>query len=151
MEKIRLPKDGWIVVADGEKALFLRNGGDAKFPNLAVFREMEQENPPTRDQGTERPGRLSDGSNPHRSAVEETDWHRFAKAQFAREIAGKLYQLAHKGRFDHLVLVAPGRILGEMRKELHQEVTQRVIGEIDKTLTNHPVHEIEKLVLESDG
>jgi len=151
MEKIRLPKDGWVVVADGEKALFLRNEGDAKFPNLAVFREMEQENPPTREQGTDRPGRLSDGPSSHRSAVAETDWHRFAKEQFAREIAGRLYQFAHKGAFDHLVLVAPDRILGELRRELHQEVTRRIIGEVDKTLTKHPVGEIEKLVLESDG
>ena len=151
MEKIRLPKDGWVVVADGEKALFLRNEGDAKFPNLAVFREMEQENPPTREQGTDRPGRLSDGPSSHRSAVAETDWHRFAKEQFAWEIAGRLYQFAHKGAFDHLVLVAPDRILGELRRELHQEVTRRIIGEVDKTLTKHPVGEIEKLVLESDG
>ncbi|WP_075997515.1 host attachment family protein [Salaquimonas pukyongi] len=147
MGDIRLPRDGWIVVADGEKALFLRNEGDAKFPNLAVFREMEQENPPTREQAANRPGRFNDGPSAHKSAVADTDWHEFEKTRFAREIAAKLYELAHKGKFSALVLAAPPKILGELRDEMHQEVAHCVIGEVDKTLTNHPVHEIEKLLL----
>ncbi|TIO99116.1 MAG: host attachment protein, partial [Mesorhizobium sp.] len=30
---IKLKRGLWVVVADGEKALFLRNEGDSKFPN----------------------------------------------------------------------------------------------------------------------
>lgn len=73
---INLKHGLWVVVADGEKALFLRNKGDAKFPDFKVMREMAQTNPATRDQGTERPGRHSDGPSTHNSAYEETDWHR---------------------------------------------------------------------------
>lgn len=147
MSKLELPHDGWLVVADGEKALFLRNEGDEKYPNLEVFREEEQDNPPNREQAANRRGRFNDGPNVHRSAVDDTDWHRLGKERFARDISEKLYQYAHKGKFSKLVLVAPPMILGEMRDELHQEVTDKLIGEVDKTLTNHPVYEIEKIVL----
>jgi protein required for attachment to host cells len=98
MSDITLNNNGWLVIADGEKALFLRNDGDEKFPNLTVFREMEHENPATREQAADRPGRLNDGGGSHRSAVQETDWHRIEKERFAKELAELLYKHAHKGK-----------------------------------------------------
>lgn len=139
----------WVLVADGEKALFLRNVTDADDPNLEVFREEEQDNPATRDQGTDRPGRFNDGPSVHRSAVADTDWHWLAKERFAADLADLLYKLAHKGKFERLILVASPKILGELRKELHQEVASKVVAEADLTLTNHPVHEIAKRVAEA--
>ncbi len=150
-DKFELKHDGWMVVADGRKALFLRNEGDEKIPNLEVFREEEQDNPPTREQGTSRPGRFSDGPSVHRSAVADTDWHQLAEDRFAKELAAILHRQAQRGRFSELVLVAAPAVLGEMRKELHKEVSERIIGEVDKDLTNHPVHEIEALILRSAG
>ena len=146
MSGIRLKHDVWVIVADGEKALFLRNEGDEKYPNLEVFREMRDDNPPTQDQGSDRPGRFNDGPSPHKSAVEETDWHRIEKERFAREIAERLYKAAHRGDFERLVIVAPPLVIGEMRKELHKEVEQRLVGEVPKTLTNHTIVEIEKIL-----
>ena len=110
------------------------------------MREVEQENPPTREQGTERPGRHSDGPSPHNSAYEETDWHRLGKERFAAEIADRLYDWAQAGKFDAVVIVAPPLALGEMRKRFHREVSSRIVAEISKTLTNHSVAEIEKIL-----
>ena len=90
MEGFRLKHGIWVVVADGEKALFLRNEGDATYPNLEVVREVREENPPTREQGTDRPGRFNDGPSAHKSAVADTDWHRVEKERFADEIADRL-------------------------------------------------------------
>jgi protein required for attachment to host cells len=136
----------WVVVADGEKALFLRNEGDAEYPNLEVVREMAGDNPPTRDQGTDRPGRLSDGPGAHRSAVADTDWHRIAKERFADEVAARLYRMAHRGDFGNIVLVAPPPVLGELRKKLHKEVANRIAAEVPKELTGHTTGEIETLL-----
>ncbi len=146
MSDFKLEHDLWVVVADGEKGLFLRNEGDKEYPHLAVVRELKESNPPSRDQGTDQPGRLNDGPSAHRSAVEETDWHRIAKERFAGEIAERLYKLAHRGDFEKIVLVAPPVVLGEMRKHLHKEVADRIVGEVAKTLTNHPIDEIEKIL-----
>ena len=116
MNNVKLKHGLWIVVADGEKALFLQNDGDAQYPNLQVVQEMEQENPATREQGRDRPGRYNDGPSVHRSAVEDTDWHRLGKERFADEIAERLYKLAHRGDFKEIVLIAPPLVLGEMRR-----------------------------------
>ncbi|MEZ5783672.1 MAG: host attachment family protein [Rhizobiaceae bacterium] len=147
MTGVRLKHGVWVIVADGEKALFLKNEGDATYPNLNVVRELHEENPPSREQGTDQPGRMSDGPSSHRSAVEEVDWHRIAKERFADEISERLYKMAHRGDFEEIVLIAPPLVLGEMRKKLHKEVESKVIGEVAKTLTGHPVYEIEKILM----
>jgi protein required for attachment to host cells len=146
MSTINLKHGIWVMVADGEKALFLRNAGDNKYPNLEVVQEMQQDNPPTREQGSDSPGRYNDGPSVHRSAVEDTDWHRIGKERFADEIAARLYKLAHSGEFNEIVLVAPPMLLGTMRKKLHKEVGDKVTAEVPKTLTNHAIFEIEALL-----
>ena len=44
----------------------------------------------------------------------------------------------------HLVLVADPQTLGQMRPQLHKETLQRMHGELAKTFTNSPVHDIER-------
>ncbi|GAA6177048.1 host attachment family protein [Sulfitobacter pacificus] len=143
----KLKNGTWVLIADGEKALFLQNQTDSEDPFLEVFREEEQENPPNREQAANRRGRFNDGPSVHRSAVDDTDWHQLAKDRFAGELADILYKKAHAGAFEQIVLVAPPGTLGELRQQLHQEVTDKVIGEIDKTLTNHALDDIEKIVV----
>ena len=140
---MRVPHESWVVIADGGKYLVLENLGDAELMDLRVYRHATQENPPTREQGTDRPGRLND-AGPGRSAVADTDWHALAKERFAKDLAGQLRKWALQKRFDHLVLVAAPTTLGQLRPELHDEVQQTLIGELDKDLTNHPIGEIEK-------
>ncbi|WP_412051452.1 host attachment protein [Hoeflea sp. Naph1] len=149
MSGIRLRHKGWVVVADGEKALFLENTGTPNNPALQVFNAFEQPNPKTAAQGRDRPGRLTDGAgNAHRSAVQDTDWHRLAKHEFAREIASVLEKSALADRFEQLVLVAPAVVIGELRKSLSRSATDRIISELNKDLTRHPIPEIEKLLFE---
>ncbi len=146
MAQPQLLNGTWIVVTDGEKALFFRNRGDAAYPDFEVIGKAIEVNPASREQGTDRPGRYKDGPNAHHSGLAETDWHRLEKDRFAREMAERLYKSAHRGEYERLVLVAPPRVLGEMRKELHKEVESRLVGEVPKELTNHTVVEIEKIL-----
>ncbi|WP_108259938.1 host attachment family protein [Mangrovicoccus ximenensis] len=136
----------WVLVADGEKALFLRNIGDELDMNLAVISKEEQENPQAQDWKTDRAGRFNDGPSPQRSAVEETDWHQLEKERFAADLAEMLYKAAHRGRFDRLVILASRPVLATLRKELHQAVTGRLVLDIPKVVTNVPLDEIERIV-----
>jgi protein required for attachment to host cells len=143
----RIRTGDWIVIADGEKALFLVNDGDEDFPNFNVIRKEKQRNPPTREQGTDTPGRFNDGPSVQRSAVNETDWHRFEKDRFARDLSEILYSAAHRGEFQRLVVAASPKVLGTLRSELHEEVAGRITVEVPKTLTNHPLDEVEALLI----
>ncbi|KAF0128847.1 MAG: protein required for attachment to host cells-like protein [Xanthobacteraceae bacterium] len=146
MTEVRIPRDALVFVGDGAKALFLRNKGDAGLVNLVVERIFEQENPATHDQGTDRPGRSFSSAGTHRSAMEQTDWHQLAEDRFVGEVADALYKQAHAGRFETLIVVAPPKVLGNLRKAFHKEVSDRVSAEVPKDLTKHPVHDIERLL-----
>jgi len=141
-----VPTGAWVLVADGEKALFLRNIGDAQDMHLTVITKEEQDNPKAQDWAANRPGRFNDGPSVHRSAVDDTDWHQLAKERFAADLADKLYKNAINGDFDKIVIVASRPVLSELRSSLHQEVTKRIIVDIPKVLTNHPLDEIERLI-----
>src|ERR1019366_8577343 len=68
--KLKIPHNAYVFVGDGRKALFLRNDGDEKFPNLKTEKVFEEENPSNHEQGTERPGHIGKGSQSgRRSAV----------------------------------------------------------------------------------
>jgi protein required for attachment to host cells len=136
--------DSLILVGDGEKALFLRNKGNARQVHLVVERILERENPPTREQGTDRPGRSVASVGAARSAMEEADWHHLAKERFAGELAEALYRHAHDNRFERLIVIAPAKILGNLRKAFHPEVIERITAEIPKEMTSHPIAAIER-------
>lgn len=144
---IRLEKDTWVVVADGEKAMFLRNDGGAVTPSLTVERVEQQDNPAQGEQVSDRPGRRADHGQGQRSAMEEPDWHQLAKERFAADLADILKRMVQRGRFKRMVLVAPPRILGEMRDQLHVTVSDTIVAQIPKTLTGHPVPELQKVVI----
>lgn len=149
MVNVMLNRHTWVVVADSEKALFLCNGRDMSNVQLSIIHQMHHSNPATREQGSDRPGRFSSGPGLGRAAVDDTDWHEISKKRFAKEIADALYGHAHKGEFERLIIVAPPLMLGEMRQEFHKEVSDRVVSEIPKTLTNHSTSDIQSIVEES--
>ncbi|MBV8664163.1 MAG: host attachment protein [Hyphomicrobiales bacterium] len=145
MTKFALPHGAYVFVGDGRKALFLRNDGDQVFPNLATERVLVDENPPTHDQGTDQPGRtFASAHSTRRSAMETPDWHEIEEHRFAIRVAAALEELVRSRGAPALLVVAPPTTLADLRRALHDDVKARLIGEIDKDLTNIPVWEIEK-------
>jgi len=136
----------WVLIADGEKALFLRNRVDAIAPTLDVVRKSENDNPSNLEQSTDRPGRKQDAGAGQRSAMEDTDWHRLSKERFAHDLADILYTYAHRGAFDRIVLVAAPHVLGDLRDQLHKEVRDKVVAEVAKDLTHHPLDKVETML-----
>jgi len=141
-----IPHNAVVFVGDGRKALFLRNAGDEKFPNLKTEQVFVDQNPATHDQGTDRPGRLFAGATARdkRSALEPTDWHELEQHRFARMVADEFEKLVRERKVKAVVIAAPPRILAELRQALHGDVKARVMAEVDKDLTKHSVYEIEK-------
>ena len=145
MNKITIPHDALVFVGDGQKALFLRNAGDATLPNFATERVFTDENPPTREQGTDRPGRSFKRAGTNlRSRVQATDWHELEKERFVARVAAAMEQLVRAEKVKKIVIVAPPRTLAELRHAFHADVKKRIIAEIDKDLTKHPIGDIEK-------
>lgn len=167
---MQVPHDSVVLVADGRKLLFLRNEGDAADPHLVVENAQERPNPAHRDQATDAAGRASStqsGSGapavaqggsmhargggaqfaPSRGTVGETDFHQLEEDRFAADAAAMLKQRALSNDYESLIIVAPPRTLGELRKHYHKEVSDRLRAEIDKDLTGHPIADIEKALI----
>ena len=108
MSKLAIPHDAFVFVGDGRKALFLRNEGDEKFPNLVTERVFVDDNPPTHEQGTDRPGRAFPSAHAiGHSAIEPTDWHEIEKDRFAQRVAAALEDVVRKRAAPALVIAAP--------------------------------------------
>jgi len=145
MNKLNIPHDALVFIGDGRKALFLRNAGDEDFPNFKTEHVFVDDNPPTREQGSDRPGRAFKRAGTNlRSSVEDTDWHELEQHRFAHRVAAAMEQVVRERNTKALVVVAPPRTLADLRSAFHSDVKHRIIAEIDKDLTKHPLHEIEK-------
>jgi protein required for attachment to host cells len=53
-------------------------------------------------------------------------------------------ELVRRRNVKALVIAAPPRTLADLRQAFHADVKARIIGEIIKDLTRHPIAEIEK-------
>ena len=144
---MQIPNEALVLVADGRKMLFLRNKGDETLVDLRVESHREQDNPPIRDQATDAPGRSISSVGSARSAMEPTDFHQIQEDRFAAEAAELLRKRALSNDFEALIVAAPPRTLGEMRKHYHKEVQHRLIGEVSKELTGMPLPQLEQALV----
>jgi len=126
MSTLNFPEDTFVVVASGREAktFYVRNGA------------LEHD-------GDWMPGDLADEGPSGKSPPEQSPKESM-EATFSKLIAERLYHHAQKGDFERLILVADPDTLGEIRPLLHLEVTDKIILELAKTLTNSPVEDIEK-------
>ncbi|CCJ07981.1 host attachment protein [Methylocystis sp. SC2] len=144
MSEFSVGNGAWVLVGDGRRALFFQNHGDAELLDLRVVETRIDDNPPTHEQGTDRPGRSFTSFSPGRSAVQNVDWHELEEERFARAMADRINQAAESGELDAIAIVAPPKALGEIRKELSVKAQSKVVGELAKDLTRHPLKDIEK-------
>lgn len=144
MSRFSIGHKSWVIVCDGAKALFLRNDGDAGLVNLTVVDHQSQPDEATRDLGSDRPGRVHQSQGAGRSAMEDTDWHEQAEADFLKDVARKVEQLVNTHEIKAMMLVAPPRALGILRSELSGLPAGVLRAEVDKDLVKLTVSEIEK-------
>ncbi|URW76383.1 host attachment family protein [Sphingomonas donggukensis] len=146
---MRIPHKAVVVVADGRKLLLLRNEGDGLAPNLQVEHAEEQSNPSDGEQKTDQAGRAAStrgggGFAAGGGTMGEVDFHQQEEDRFAADTAAMLKKRALDNDFEKLIIIAPPRTLGELRKHYHKEVSDRLLGELSKDLTGHPIADIEK-------
>ena len=146
MTTLKVHYGAWVMVGDGKKALFLHNEGDDELLNLRRLDVEEKNNPATRDQGSDAPGRGHSPTGTRGGSMGGTDFHQVEEDRFAAHVAGRINAAAHENGFKEIVIVAPPKCLAEIRRDLSPEAQRRVVCEIPKDYTHHPIPEIEKLL-----
>lgn len=146
---MQLPNNSVVLVADGRKSLFFRNEGDGESPSLAIENKAEFANPDHNEQASDLAGQSMRTKDGHGGSMTEVDFHRQEEDRFAAELAETLKERALANDFEALIIAAPPKTLGELRKHYHKEVERRIVGEIAKDLVNLPVPLIEKALQDS--
>jgi len=144
MFNVLVRRGDWVVVCDGKKALVLENVGDTKVIKLKTREVHEQPDPKTSEQGTDKPGRSINSIDSRRSAVEQTDWHDQEEERFLQRLASRLDAEVNAGNAKSVIMVAPPRALGVLRRAYSQNLRNALRAEIDKDFVTMPVDEIEK-------
>ncbi|HVF37239.1 MAG TPA: host attachment family protein [Sphingomicrobium sp.] len=143
-----LANNALVLVTDGRKTLFFRNEGDENQIDLRTEAHDEREDAPDREMKTDAPGTQGQSAGySGRVAYEETDFHQLEEDRWAHGAAEEVNKRALAKDFEALVIIAPPKTLGELRKKLHKEAHRRVVCEIDKEMTGRPIPDIEALLV----
>src|ERR1700752_685661 len=95
----RVNHKDWVVVSDGGRTLVLRNDGDAQNILFTVLRTYERDTPPTRDIGSDKPGRPHTSLHAGRSAIEPTDFHQQEEDRLMAQVAADLAEDLRQQKF----------------------------------------------------
>jgi protein required for attachment to host cells len=143
---MRLESETYVLLSDASKALLLVNKGDVDMLDLRVVNVFQHDNPPSRELGSDRPGRFPtpDGG---RTSTEEADWHDKAEARFLADVARETLKVLADATPASLVLAADPRSLGELRTLLADSGSIRLVAEIHRDLVHQPTPDIEAAIL----
>ena len=143
-----LPNQALVLVADGKKMLFLRNEGDQNQIDLRTEAHDERDDRKDSDIKSDAPGTIGQSAGySGRVAYEETDFHQQEEDLWVKDAAAELKKRALRNDFADLVIVAPPKALGVLRKELHKEVERRILFTCNKEMTDRPIPDIEELLV----
>ena len=148
MTDLQIDNGAWIVVCDGAKALVLVNAGSRKTPRLVTREVYQHEDRKTRDIGTDKPGRAFNSVGEQRSAMEQTDFQRQGEERFLAQLAARLDKAILGGETSALVVVAPPRAIGVLRREFSDHVRGALQAEVERDYVKMPVDEISRHLLQ---
>jgi protein required for attachment to host cells len=150
----------WIIAADESRARVLQVAGPDRLDEIddlvnpagrAQDRELQTDAEP-RFNGHGGVGkaasRTTGGPGSDREAQGAVE---HSVRTFAREVGRYLDRARLDHRFDQLVLVAPPKFLGALRKELDKEVEKLVADELPKDLAGFSARELERYFAKGSG
>jgi protein required for attachment to host cells len=124
----QIPEDALVVVADGGKAILLRNVGPEGELLLSEERRLTLKD------------FVDDG--PSGAGLEEQSPHETGEATFAKQLAKTLNKMFDQNDFKAVVLISDPQTLGQLRTAVNKNVEKAIAFTLSKDYTNHSLHEI---------
>jgi protein required for attachment to host cells len=124
----------WIVAADSSRARILQVAGRGELVEIESLLNPDgrmDDRELTTDAHPRFRGRAGPGSDRQETSAQE-----HATELFAKRVGHYLDKARTEHRYDRLVLVAPPKFLGALRKELGKEVEKLVVDELPKELSS---------------
>jgi protein required for attachment to host cells len=129
-----LPNGTVVAVVDGKTMRLFRNKGHEPHIDLAELPKPDLD--------------LASGGSGgrHHSSTANPDASRLVEDDFVAAAAGFLNREALAGRFEHVVIVADPRTLGELRKHFHQALSAKLIGQLHGDFAKHSAESIKAAI-----
>ena len=131
---MQLPHGTIVAVADGTKLTLYRNGGGDGAPHLTAIGAPGVGTHKS-DAGVRHHG---GAANPSDRQIDEDD--------YAAATANLLNTMALANEIDALVVIAPPKTLGELRRHWHKVTAGKIVAELGKEMTGASVAEIAAMV-----
>ncbi|MFO1133159.1 MAG: host attachment family protein [Hyphomicrobiales bacterium] len=131
----RLNHNARVLVTDGGRATVFRNAGQVGQPDLVATKSYHQDNPPNREQATDKPTRVMESVGQGRSSAEQPDYHQMTEDRFVKGIAADMAKDLGAGEFSEFIVVAPPVAMGVWRKAVNPALAKATLKEITKDLT----------------
>ncbi|MDR3450483.1 MAG: host attachment protein [Alphaproteobacteria bacterium] len=147
----------WVLIADGKQAQIHSYNrsvrevplGGANKHHLSEEKASHHLSPVTNGDmkaesindyqlGHDRRGQTSSSNSPTYNTYEpQGDIHEELKRRFMKSIADKLHKAAESKSFDRLILVAPAKMIGELKEHMAADLQKRVVATLSKDLTHY--------------
>jgi protein required for attachment to host cells len=76
--------------------------------------------------------------------MEQPDWHDQSEQRFLAKLAARLDRAVLGGETPSLIVVAPPRAIGVLRRAFTTHVRQAIRAEVEKDFVKMPIDEIER-------
>ena len=137
----------WVVIVDGSRGRVYSTNRRLVAPLTLEFeRSAPDARRPTRELGTDRPGRQEGWGGAHHSVESRADWHEQAKADFIKSFAETAARKAASAKVERVLLVAPPQVLGQLRQAMPRHLHDKISQEIGKDFTKASEHDLPRLL-----
>jgi protein required for attachment to host cells len=126
-----IPHGTVVALADGAGLALFRNAGTETALKLSPLPAPKLD------------AHSKDAGKRHRSSTANPDKKLLQEDSLAAAVADWLNHQALEGKFEHVVVAAPAKFLGEMRRLYHKALQAKLIGELHKDIRELPLKDIE--------
>ncbi|WP_374368998.1 host attachment protein [Dongia sp.] len=143
------PKTIWLLVADGQRAQIYRYFGATRQAEAEADLAFARDGAPSRAIRTDKAGRMQPSAGSGGAAFSpRADAHDQEEERFLDKVATSVNAAIDAGRCDEIILAAPPRALGHLRRVIPPMMLKRIKAEIDKDFTKTEIAKLGALVAE---
>lgn len=141
------PKKTWLLVADGQRARVYRYFGPERPLEAEGDLGFERPGAPSRGIRTDKAGRMQPGRGAGSADfAPRADAHDQEEERFLDMVAAEVGGAVEAGGCDEIILAAPPRALGHLRRILPPMMLKRIRAEIDKDFTKTDAAKLAPLI-----
>lgn len=146
---MKISSDTLVVMADGQKAVFLRNESQDPQMKLERLCVMTLAAEPSRKLGRDRPGHAQIRSESLKTSYRQPDYHQLLENRFLGSVANGIQQFFKIGDFNDIVLIAEPRALGVLRQKIDENLRPSIRAEISRDYLKTNLPDLEHYLLNS--